>query len=132
VDGCAVPARIEALNGQLDGASQTRVLRAVWSRPPGCVLPQQRVQASLGLQGQPGGWWLPGAAVLRQEGHEVVYQQRPEGYVAVPVQRLATGADGRVQVRPLTGTWSAQDRLVVQGAVALKGLAAGLVNEGGQ
>ncbi|MEO8298618.1 MAG: efflux RND transporter periplasmic adaptor subunit [Burkholderiales bacterium] len=139
--GCDAVARIETLGAQVEGASQMRVVRAVWPRPPACVLPGQRVEATVKLSQALAGWWLPASALVRQDGKDQVYLQRPGGderpqgraspspafsYEAVPVQRLALGADGRVQVRPVAGTWGTQDRIVVQGAVALKGLAAGL------
>lgn len=147
VPGCEVVARIETLGAQVEGASQMRVVRAVWPHPPACVLPGQRVEAGVKLSQPKPAWWLPSAALVRQDGKDQVYLQRPQGlaasspppegskktgggpafsYEAVPVQRIAQGADGRVQVRPVTGTWSTQDRIVVRGAVALKGLAAGL------
>lgn len=153
VMGCDAVARVETLGAQVEAASQMRVVRAVWPRPPACVLPGQRVEATVKLSQPMPAWWLPSAALVRQDGKDQVYVQRPTGserpqgqaapspppeggkktwggpalsYEAVPVQRIAQGADGRVQVRPVTGTWTAQDRIVVQGAVALKGLAAGL------
>lgn len=153
VMGCDAVARVETLGAQVEGASQMRVVRAVWPRPPACVLPGQRVEATVKLSQPMPAWWLPSAALVRQDGKDQVYVQRPTGserpqgqaapspppeggkktwggpalsYEAMPVQRIAQGADGRVQVRPVTGTWTAQDRIVVQGAVALKGLAAGL------
>lgn len=130
VPGCAAAARIETLGAQVDAVSQTRVVRAVWARAPGCVLPGQRVEGVVTLSGGSAAWWLPAAALVREAGQDQVYLQRADGFEAVPVRRLAQGADGRVQVRPIQGAWSAQDRIVVQGAVALKGLAAGL--SGGQ
>lgn len=127
--GCDVPARIETLGAQVEGASQMRVVRAVWARAPACVLPGQRLAVSVTLSASHSGWWVPAAALVRQDGKDQVYLQRAAGYEAVPVQRVAQAADGRVQVRPVTGVWSAQDRVVVQGAVALKGLAAGLAGD---
>jgi cobalt-zinc-cadmium efflux system membrane fusion protein len=129
VPGCATPAWVQTLNVQVDALSQLRLVRAAWPDAPACVLPGQRVEAEVRLRAVADAWWLPGAALVRQDGRDQVYLQRPGGYEAVPVQRLAQGADGRVQVRPQQGRWTAQDRIVVQGAVALKGLAAGLSGE---
>lgn len=124
--GCDATARIETLAAQVDPASQLRAVRAVWREAPACALPGQRVEAQVRLAAGAQAWWVAAAALVRQGGQEQVYLQRADGFEAVPVQRLGQGPDGRVQVRPLQGRWSAQDRVVVQGAVALKGLAAGL------
>lgn len=124
---CEATARIEVLSAQVDAVSQLRLVRAVWREPPSCALPGQRVEALVQLSAGHEAWWVAAEALVRQSGREQVYLLRgADAYEAVPVQRLAQGNDGRVQVRPLQGRWTAQERVVVQGAVALKGLAAGL------
>lgn len=126
VPGCGTPARVASLAVQVDAVSQLRQVRAVWRDPPACALPGQRVEAEVRLQAAGQAWLIDAAAVVRQNGRDHVYVQRAGGFEAVAVQRLGQGQDGRAQVRPLAGQWTAQDRIVVQGAVALKGLAAGL------
>jgi biotin carboxyl carrier protein len=101
-------------------------------------------------------WLVPSEAVLRQGGQDTLFVQRPGGFVALPVTVLgqqvpgastaasgaASGAAGTVtatttttanewtQVAPRqAGALSAKDKVVVQGAVALKGLLQGLGGE---
>jgi membrane fusion protein, heavy metal efflux system len=135
VSGCAMPARLSAINPQLDGNNQTLSLRAQWPQANDCAWPQQQVQAEVVLSqrdtpaGQSLRWLVPASAVLKMEGQDTVFVQRPGGYMGVPVKVLGQQTQG--------GSWlqlqavkpdalRAQDTVVVQGAVALKGLAQGL------
>lgn len=144
VNGCAMPARLSAINPQLDSSNQTLSLRAQWPQANDCAWPQQQVQAEVVLSqrdtpaGQSPRWLVPASAVLKLEGQDTVFVQRPGGYMGVPVKVLgqqtqtsAALANGQssswLQLQAVKqGTLSAQDAVVVQGAVALKGLAQGL------
>jgi cobalt-zinc-cadmium efflux system membrane fusion protein len=142
VNGCAMPARLSAINPQLDSSNQTLSLRAQWPQANDCAWPQQQVQAEVVLSQRdtPAGtnlrWLVPAAAVLKMEGQDTVFVQRPGGYMGVSVKVLgqqtqAATAQGQggslLQLQAAKpGALSAQDKVVVQGAVALKGLAQGL------
>jgi cobalt-zinc-cadmium efflux system membrane fusion protein len=142
VSGCAMPARLSAINPQLDSSNQTLSLRAQWPQANDCAWPQQQVQAEVVLSqrdtpaGQSPRWLVPAAAVLKIEGQDTVFVQRPGGFMGVSVKVLgqqtqaatAQGQSGSwLQLQAVKpGALSAQDKVVVQGAVALKGLAQGL------
>ncbi|MEY2839311.1 MAG: hypothetical protein RJB60_1610, partial [Pseudomonadota bacterium] len=75
-------------------------------------------------------------AVLKMEGQDTVFVQRPGGYMGVSVKVLGQQTQAAT-AQGQSGSWlqlqatkqgglSAQDKVVVQGAVALKGLAQGL------
>ncbi|MBO9513409.1 MAG: efflux RND transporter periplasmic adaptor subunit [Variovorax sp.] len=140
VPGCAEPARVSGINTQLEGGSQTVVLRALWPRPDPCALPGQRVQADVVLGARPGasgppGWRVPSTAVLRHEGADVVFVQRPDGFAAQPVrivsqQPAVGGLPATTQVDALPpGQIRPGDEVAVQGAIALKGMLQGLGTE---
>jgi cobalt-zinc-cadmium efflux system membrane fusion protein len=142
VNGCAMPARLSAINPQLDSSNQTLSLRAQWPQANDCAWPQQQVQAEVVLSQRdtPAGtnlrWLVPAAAVLKMEGQDTVFLQRPGGFMGVSVKVLgqqtqAATAQGQggswLQLQAAKpGALSAQDKVVVQGAVALKGLTQGL------
>lgn len=124
VAGCAQPARIASIGAQVQDGPQTVTVRARWSVVQDCVLPQQRVQAQVSAPAAARAWLVPDSALVRLAGRDLVYVQRPGGYLPVPVTVLGTGAGtGQRQVQ---GALAANDQVVVQGAVALKGLAQGL------
>lgn len=124
VAGCAQPARIASIGAQVQDGSQTVTVRARWSVAQDCVLPQQRVQAQVSAPRAGAAWLVPDSALVRLAGRDLVYVQRPGGFQPVPVKVLGTGAGaGQRQVQ---GTLAATDQVVVQGTVALKGLAQGL------
>ena len=132
VAGCTNAARISAINTRVEGASQTVAVRARWPQAQACVWPQQRVQADVAMQGGAGSWRVPAAAVVRHEGQDLVFVQRAAGqFQPVAVQVSAGGAaqaGGQgVQVSPRgAARLQAQDQVVTQGAVALKGMLQGL------
>jgi cobalt-zinc-cadmium efflux system membrane fusion protein len=144
VSGCAMPARLSAINPQLDSSNQTLSLRAQWPQANDCAWPQQQVQAEVVLShggapaGQPPRWLAPASAVLKMEGQDTVFVHRPGGYMGVRVQVLGqqtqAGSDASkgqgsswLQLQAVKpDALTAQDTVVVQGAVALKGLAQGL------
>jgi cobalt-zinc-cadmium efflux system membrane fusion protein len=142
INGCAMPARLSAINPQLDSSNQTLSLRAQWPQANDCAWPQQQVQAEVVLSqrdtpaSQSQRWLVPASAVLKHEGQDTVFVQRPGGFMGVSVKVLgqqtqATTTQGQssswLQLQPVKADGlKAQDKVVVQGAVALKGLAQGL------
>lgn len=142
VNGCAMPARLSALNPQLDSSNQTLSLRAQWPQANDCAWPQQQVQAEVVLSqgdtpaGQHPRWLVPASAVLKIEGQDTVFVQRPGGFMGVSVKVLGQQTQGTskpgqssswLQLQAVQAqSLRAQDKVVVQGAVALKGLAQGL------
>lgn len=135
VAGCSSAARLLAINTQLEGGTQTVELRARWPRADSCVWPQQRVQAEVTLSGDDvsgHGWYVPAAALLKHDGHDLIFVQRQAGqFVPVAVVPGAASASGqqpaRVQVRSVAADGlRAQDKVVSQGAIALKGMLQGL------
>ncbi len=132
VAGCATPARISAINTRVEDAGQTVAVRARWPQAQPCVWPQQRVPADVALHGGAGAWRVPAAAVVRHEGEDWVFVRRQPGQfqpVSVRVTASPAGAAGSaaVLVTPRTaGRLQAQDQVVSQGAVALKGMLQGL------
>lgn len=127
VPGCAQPARIASIGAQVEAGPQTVPVRAQWRQAQDCVLPRQRVEAQVVAPGAAPAWLVPAGAVVRQGGQDLVYVQRAGGYQAVPVRVLGSGdAPGLRQVQ---GPLAAGDAVVVQGAVALKGLSQGLAGQ---
>lgn len=137
VTGCAMPARIVSINTELDEGSQTLSLRAQWPQINDCALPQQRVQAEVALApggdaAQMGGWLVPSGAVLRHDGQDIVFVQRGTSFQAVAVQvvgqQAGAGKTGNLtQIRPIAPQHiKAEDKVVSQGTVALKGVLQGL------
>ena len=138
VNGCAMPARLSAINPQLDSGNQTLSLRAQWPQANDCAWPQQQVQAEVVLSqrntptSQSQRWLVPAAAVLKHEGQDTVFVQRPGGFMGVSVKVLGQQTQAGqntswLQLQPIKpDALTAQDAVVVQGAVALKGLAQGL------
>lgn len=140
INGCPLPARIVNINTELDAGSQTLSLRAQWPQAQDCALPQQRVQAEVALTprtdatqaGQAGHWLVPATAVLRHDGQDIVFVQKGSSYQAVNVRVIgqsatANGAGSLTQISPIAPTqFKADDMIVNQGTVALKGVLQGL------
>lgn len=136
VDGCDQAATVSAVNAQVEPGSQTVMVRAQWQAAVACVMPQQHVQAGVKPRGaaRAGAWLVPRAAVVRQDGRDLVYLQRTGGFLPLVVEVLGIqpAPPGQppgdwVQVLPAGGArLAASDAVVIQGAVALKGLAQGL------
>lgn len=137
IKGCALPARIVSINTELDAGSQTVSLRAQWPQAHDCALPQQRVQAEVALTPsgdatQTGGWLVPASAVLRHDGQDILFIQRGSSFQAVAVRVVSqqSGASvtaGLTQVSPIApARFTPDDKVVDQGAVALKGVLQGL------
>lgn len=137
INGCALPARIVSINTELDAGSQTLSLRAQWPQANDCALPQQRVQAEVALTpnvdaAQTGSWLVPAGAVLRHDGQDIVFVQRGASFQAVVVRVISQQAGtknsgGLTQISAATpNQLKADDKIVKQGAVALKGVLQGL------
>ncbi|TAK90851.1 MAG: HlyD family efflux transporter periplasmic adaptor subunit [Aquabacterium sp.] len=139
ISGCALPARIVNINTELDAGSQTLSLRAQWPQAQDCALPQQRVQAEVALTpradaAQAGNWLVPATAVLRHDGQDIVFVQRGSSYQAVNVRVISQSAAGNgngngslTQISPVApAQFKADDLIVNQGTVALKGVLQGL------
>lgn len=142
--GCAMPARLASINAHIDAATQTQALRAQWPQANDCATPGQRVQAEVLPADAPaadraGSWLIPSAAVVRHAGRDIVFVQRPNGFVPVPVRVLgqvqdsgpsASGGATLSQIAPQPpAQLAADDAVVVRGAVALKGMLQGLGGE---
>jgi len=83
--------------------------------PQGSALrPGQRVQAQFAADGKV--WQVPPSAIVRIDGQDKVFVQRGAGILPIPVvQRGRTG-----DVLLVAGELKADDRVVQQGAIALK------------
>lgn len=136
VNGCAMPAKIVSINTELDSGSQTQAVRAQWPQANDCALPQQRVQVEVALSpnagNQAANWLVPATAVLRHDGQDIVFVQRGAAFQAVAVrvvsQQAASGNQTALtQISPIAPAQIKADELVVtQGTVALKGVLQGL------
>ncbi|MGE5452567.1 MAG: efflux RND transporter periplasmic adaptor subunit [Acidobacteriota bacterium] len=136
ISGCAMPAKLVSINTELDPGSQTLALRAQWPQANDCALPQQRVQAevalSTGSTDQAASWLVPATAVLRHDGQDIVFVQRGTRYQVVAVkvvsQRSASGQQAALtQISAIApAQFKADDLVVNQGTVALKGVLQGL------
>lgn len=136
ISGCAMPATLVSINTELDPGSQTLALRAQWPQANDCALPQQRVQAEVALSPgtatQTASWVVPSTAVLRHDGQDIVFVQRGTRYQAVAVrvvsQQAASGPQtAQTQITPIApAQFKADDLVVNQGTVALKGVLQGL------
>lgn len=136
VNGCAMPARIASINTELDPGSQTQAVRAQWPQANDCALPQQRVQVEVALSpnagNQAANWLVPATAVLKHDGQDIVFVQRGTAYQAIAVrvvsQQAASGNQAaQTQISPIAPAQIKADELVVtQGTVALKGVLQGL------
>lgn len=141
ISGCAMPAKLVSINTELDPGSQTLALRAQWPQANDCALPQQRVQAEVALSAgsagaasssQAASWLVPSTAVLRHDGQDIVFVQRGTRYQAVAVkvisQQPASGPQAALtQISTIApAQFKAEDLVVHQGTVALKGVLQGL------
>lgn len=136
ISGCAMPATLVSINTELDPGSQTLALRAQWPQANDCALPQQRVQAEVALSPstatQAASWLVPSTAVLRHDGQDIVFVQRGTSYQAVPVRVVSQQAASapqaaQTQISPIApAQFKADDLVVNQGTVALKGVLQGL------
>ncbi len=136
VSACAMPAKIVSINTELDPGSQTQAVRAQWPQANDCALPQQRVQVEVALSpdasNQAANWLVPATAVLRHDGQDIIFVQRGAAYQAVAVrvvsQQAASGNQvAQTQISPIApAQLKADEQVVTQGTVALKGVLQGL------
>jgi membrane fusion protein, heavy metal efflux system len=111
--------RVKRISDVVDAQTRTIKVRAELSNPEGQFRPEMFAQIRLdqGTRKLP---ILPKAAVLQQEGRNMVYLERARGqFQEVPVTISWQGAD-RVGI---AGGISPGDRVVVDGAMLLKGAA---------
>lgn len=119
-------ARVIAIAPQVSAANQSTVVRAQLQAPGDCLKPNQFVEASLGTARiAPDSVGVPTAAIVRNGAATYVFVRNAQGFEAVKVGVLATGAD-RAWVKGVQGKLTAGSPVAVKGLVALKGSWTGL------
>ena len=123
VIGCAAQGRILAAGGQLDGGTQTALVRAQFTAAGHCLTPGQFVQVALVPAAAPAGSvTVASEAVVQRAGKDYVFVEETGGLRAVPVSVLRRQGD----VTVLAGGISAGARIASKGIAALKGSWMGL------
>ncbi|MBU0499453.1 MAG: efflux RND transporter periplasmic adaptor subunit [Gammaproteobacteria bacterium] len=117
-----LPAKVIAVGGMVHGTDQGVLVRAEVRNQAASLRPGQFVEARLGQTTDKPSLRLPANALVRVDGVESLFVERPDGYEVVEVKVLAREASDAVVSAPLT----ADDRVVVEGTVSVKAaLAAG-------
>jgi RND family efflux transporter MFP subunit len=122
VSGTSVRGRVISI-GRGTGAGQFVVVRAEVPGGAPALVPGQAVEVTVRPVGRvAGGWRVPVAAVVRQEGRTLVFVQAGDGFDAVAVRLVDEGDGGALVEGPLADG----DRLVVRGVSTLKAKLAGI------
>ncbi|TPG08572.1 HlyD family efflux transporter periplasmic adaptor subunit [Rhodanobacter glycinis] len=112
--------------GAVVGEGQMLILRAEVTSGADQLRPGEFVQAQVPLAGTRGAWTLPLAAVVRQGGQAYVFVRTAQGFVAQPVEVVASSGPSVSVAGPL----KAGDQIAISSVIALK--AAWLGESGGE
>lgn len=115
-------ARVITVGRMVHGSDQGVLVRAAISEGTESLRPGQFIEARLAQTAESGAVRVPAQALLRIDGIDQLFVERPDVYEAIPVEVLNREAD----VVVVKGGLSRDDKVVVSGTVALKAaLAAG-------
>lgn len=123
IAGCDKPGRITASGMQLEGATQTVVVRAELPSAASCLRPNQYVEAVVKTQRVPEGMLqVPAGAVVRLEGKDHVFVREAGGFRPVLITLGANGSDTAM----VGGALKPGAEVAARGVATLKGMWLGL------
>lgn len=114
-------ARVITIGRMVHGTDQGVLVRAVVREGVDRLRPGQFIEARMSRHADSGQLRLPGQAVLRIDGRDQVFAERPGGFELVAVDVVSREIDAVV----VRGALSANDKVVVSGTAALKAAQAG-------
>jgi multidrug efflux pump subunit AcrA (membrane-fusion protein) len=123
IAGCDKPGRITASGMQLEGTTQTVVVRAELPSAASCLRPNQFVEAIVKPQRVPEGMLqVPAGAVVRLDGKDHVFVREIGGFRPVPITLGANGSDTAM----VGGALKPGAEVAARGVATLKGMWLGL------